>query len=61
MTSFGGFAGTCVTRTTATCNQSIGAGCPCLDTSQGNCNENAGGYCQGADDPTACWTCHLPV
>jgi hypothetical protein len=53
--------GTCVTRRTETCPQSIGSGCPCVDVSAGACGQNAGGYCHGSDAASACWACQLPV
>jgi hypothetical protein len=65
---FAGFAmncqnsdGTCVGRLPVQCTQGVGAGCPCLDVSQGLCNGNSGGYCAGSDDPQMCWHCHLPI
>ena len=55
--------GACVKRLTATCPQSAGSGCPCLDLStQGDCpSGNSGAACQGGDLPAQCWICHLPV
>jgi hypothetical protein len=53
--------GSCVSRLSAQCAQSVGAGCPCLDVSAGACNGNSGGYCAGTDDPQSCWHCHLPL
>jgi hypothetical protein len=57
-TSCGGSGGVCVSRTAATCPQTRGAGCPCLDVPALDCPKGAGA-CQGGDQPTGCWLCYV--